>query len=59
MKMPAQVKHALIEAMLTQYTEDFSSCKISQEPLTFQIAVGKILEDTEVFGITVSDITQL
>jgi hypothetical protein len=58
MKMPAQVKHALIEAMITQYTEDFSSCKISQEPLTFQIAVGKILDDTEVFGITESDIKE-
>jgi hypothetical protein len=58
MKMPTQIKHALIEAMISQYTEDFPSCKINQEPLTFQVAVGKILEDTEVFGITQSDIKE-
>ncbi|MBP1908490.1 hypothetical protein [Methanolobus bombayensis] len=58
MKLPTQVKHALIEAMIAQYTEDYPSCKISQEPLRFQIAVGKILEDTEVFGITESDIKE-
>nr|WP_321498316.1 hypothetical protein [uncultured Methanolobus sp.] len=58
MKMPTQIKHALIEAMISQYTEDFPSCKIEQEPLKFQVAVGKILEDTGVFGITEADIKE-
>ncbi|WP_406661710.1 hypothetical protein V7O66_04105 [Methanolobus sp. ZRKC3] len=56
MKLPMPIKYALIEAMITQYTEDHPSSRVSEETLTFSIPVVNILEDTNDFGITDSDI---
>lgn len=56
MKLPASVKHALIETTISQYTENYPSSLISKTPLTFRFPLIKILEDTEIFGITDSDI---
>ncbi|MDP2215868.1 MAG: hypothetical protein Q8J68_01030 [Methanolobus sp.] len=56
MKLPTPIKHALIEATISMYTEIYPSSRISKEPLTFAIPLVKILEDTERFGITDSDI---
>lgn len=56
MKLPTLIKHALIETMISRYTEDEPSSRISEEPLTFSVPVAKILEDTQDFKITESDI---
>lgn len=56
MKLPMPLKNALIEAMVTQYTEYHSASKVSDEPMTFLIPVTSILEDTNDFGITDTDI---
>jgi hypothetical protein len=56
MKLPVPIKHALIEAVIKQYTEYQSSSMISKEPVTFSIPVTKILEGAEDFGMTRSDI---
>lgn len=55
-KLPAPLKHALIEATISQHTENYPSSLISKNPLTFGVPLVKILEDTEIFGITESDI---
>jgi hypothetical protein len=56
MKLPTPIKHALIEATISMYTETYLSSRISKEPLAFAIPMVKILEDTKIFGITDSDI---
>ncbi|AFV22512.1 hypothetical protein Mpsy_0301 [Methanolobus psychrophilus R15] len=56
MKLPTPIKHALIEATISMYIETYPSSRISKEPLAFAIPPVKILEDTEIFGITDSDI---
>ncbi|MEZ5336259.1 MAG: hypothetical protein R2741_14045 [Methanolobus sp.] len=56
MKLPASIKHALIEAKISLYTENHPSSKVNGEPLTFSIPTDNILEMTKPFGITVSDI---
>ena len=58
MKLPVPIKHALIEATISQYVDDHPSCKVSQEPATFEVPMDKILEDTEVFKITGSDVME-
>jgi hypothetical protein len=56
MKLPISIKHALIEAMITQYTENSPSSGIGEEPLTFSVPLANIQEDAEDFKITESDI---
>ena len=56
MKLPTPIKHALIEATISMYTETYPSSRISKEPFAFVIPMVKIREDTEIFGITDSDI---
>ncbi|MCQ6963537.1 hypothetical protein [Methanolobus chelungpuianus] len=56
MNLPAALKHALIEATIYAFTESDPSSRISEKPLTFVIPVAGIRADTEVFGITESDI---
>ncbi|WP_370575323.1 hypothetical protein [Methanomethylovorans sp.] len=56
MKLPIAIKHALIEATISQDTETSPSSLISKNPLTFKIPLARILDDTSVFGINDSDI---
>lgn len=56
MKLPTPIKHALIEAMISRYTEDNPSSKLSEDPLTFSVPMASILEDTQDFRINESDI---
>jgi len=56
MKLPTPIKHALIEATISMYIETYPSSRSSKEPLAFAIPMIKIREDTEIFGITDSDI---
>ncbi|WP_094228732.1 hypothetical protein [Methanolobus psychrotolerans] len=56
MKLPVPIKHALIEAMISQYTENYPSSRTREDPLTFEVPLARIIEDTEIFGITYSDI---
>lgn len=56
MKLPTPVKHALIEATISTYIEDYSSSPIDKKNPTFEIPLVKIREDTKLFGITESDI---
>lgn len=56
MKLPAALKHALIEATVSAFSENNPSSRISEKPLALGIPVAGILADTEVFGITGSDI---
>ncbi|WP_340818230.1 hypothetical protein [Methanolobus sp. WCC4] len=56
MKLPMPLKNALIEAMITQYTDYNPASKVSDEPMTFSIPVTSILEETNDFGITDTDI---
>lgn len=56
MKLPTPIKHALIEATISMYCENFPSSKINEKPLTFKVPLVTIRADTEIFGITDSDI---
>jgi hypothetical protein len=56
MKLPTPIKHALIEATISMYIETYPSSRSSKEPISFVIPLVKIREDTEIFGITDSDI---
>ncbi|KXS42936.1 hypothetical protein HWN40_06470 [Methanolobus zinderi] len=56
MKLPAPIKHALIEAMISQYSENHPASRVREEPLTFSVPVTDILEDTSDFNIIESDI---
>lgn len=56
MKLPTLLKNALIETMISQYTEDNSSSKINEDPITFSVPVSKIREDTQDFTINEYDI---
>ena len=56
MKLPAPIKHALIEANISLYAESKPSSLTNEKSLTFKIPMAQILEDTKYFGITESDI---
>ncbi len=56
MKLPIAIKHALIEATISQDTETSPSSLISKDPLTFKIPLARILDNTSVFNINDSDI---
>ena len=56
MKLPAPIKHALIEANISLYAESKPSSRTNEKPLTFKIPMVQILEETKNFGITESDI---
>lgn len=56
MKLPVSIKHALIEAMISQYVENYPASRISEDPLTFSVPVSKILEDANDFLIDEADV---
>ncbi|MDG6244597.1 MAG: hypothetical protein QCH31_09470 [Methanolobus sp.] len=56
MKLPPSLKHAFLEAMILQYTENNPSLRIRDNPLTFKVPIAGILTDAKGFGITDSDI---
>lgn len=56
MKLPAPIKHALIEANISLYAESKPSFRTNEKPLIFKIPMAQILEDTKYFNITKSDI---
>lgn len=56
MKLPAPIKHALIEANISLYAESKPSSRTNEKPLAFKIPMAQIIEDTKYFGINESDI---
>ncbi|WP_407356371.1 hypothetical protein [Methanolobus sp. WCC5] len=56
MKLPPSLKHAFVEAMILQYTENDPSLRICDNPLTFKVPIAGIRTDAKGFGITDSDI---
>jgi hypothetical protein len=56
MKLPTPIKNVLIETTISTYTENYPSSRINENPLTFEIPLSSILEDTNIFDIINSDI---
>lgn len=56
MKLPAPIKHALIEANISLYAESKPSSRTNEKSLSFKIPMAQIIEDTKYFGINESDI---
>jgi len=56
MNLPTNVKHALVESMISQCIENEASFRISVEPLTFSIPTITILNCSSDFAINDSDV---